>query len=164
MLLLAFPGVGQGVCSLQVLECDMRVDLRCCEALVTQQLLYASQPCIIIQHGGGEGVSEHVGRTLLLRCDEGEVVVHDVVYGTYAHRLPFAVAEQWSVAVGAVARLLFTVAKGHVSLELCGDFLTKRDDALLTALARYLQLMAVQVDVAVTEAYHLGPAYTGRVE
>ena len=59
----------------QLFKRGVRVDLRGGEALVAQQAAYGLDVGAVIEHGGGEGVAQDMGRALLHGGDERELIV-----------------------------------------------------------------------------------------
>ena len=66
--------MGIFVNSFQLVESGVGVDLGGIQTLVTQQLSYAFDSCIMIEHGCGKRVAQHVRRAFLQHTDLREIL------------------------------------------------------------------------------------------
>ena len=64
---------------LHLLEGGVGIYLRGAEGGMSEQGLYGANVCAVVEHGGGEGVSEHVGRVFLEGADLAHARAHDAV-------------------------------------------------------------------------------------
>ena len=63
----------------QLLESGMRIDLRGGESRVTEQLFHAFQVGVMVEHGSGKSVAQHMWRALLEAAHPLQLLSHYLV-------------------------------------------------------------------------------------
>ena len=154
-------GVSLAVDALEFLEGGVGVDFGGADAFVPEQFLDDADFGPVVEHGGGEGMAQHVGAALLLCGDAAEVVLYDIL-DMVALDASGAGADEEGVVVGHVVKHL--VAHTEVFAELRFGFGHEGYDALLVALAGDLDGVVAEVDVAGVEPDELGQSHAGGVE
>ena len=123
----------------QVGKRSVRIDFRGDNAGVPEEFFDSFELSTVVEHGRGESVAQHVRTLLLLRGDEREIMLHHGLHLGFGHPFAFVADEQ-----GGVVGWLF---KTHPAVEeqLLMELGTEGYDALLVALAGYLQLPGGQI-------------------
>ena len=145
--------------SLELFEGGVRVDLGRLQALMPQQLADTFQSGAIVEHGCGEGVSEHVRRAFLHRGHLGQIVLGGGVDAVGRDTLAALFHEECSLC-----RAHLTVAHFDIVLQLLGHLLSEGHDALLVSLAGHFQLSGGEVHIAIVEPYQLCSSQSRLVE
>ena len=79
---------------LELFYCVVRIDLRCGQVLVAEQLLYGHEARTLIEEMGGEGVAQDMRAFLLQRGDAVKQMVHLIIYKGGRHLSSPVVQEQ----------------------------------------------------------------------
>lgn len=130
----------------QFLECGVRVNLRRRHAFVTEQFLHAFQSRPVIEHRRGEGVPQHVWRTVLLGAHATKLFSHPVPHRRTVETEALAVYEKC-----AVVSYHATVSLFDIAFQLRFQFLAERYKALFVAFSRHLQLTVHEIHGLVVE-------------
>lgn len=69
------------------------VNFGCGQAFVAEQLLHGFDVGVVVEHGGGKRVAQHVWRTLLYRSNEGEELFTTTLTSALVMRVPRAVTK-----------------------------------------------------------------------
>ena len=141
------------------LECGVCIDLRGDQTLMPEQLLHAFQSGAMVEHRGGEGVSEHVGRAFLCRADPRDVFLHPVSYGCVIHPYAFFRHEQ---SFGMARYVL--VSNLYIIENLLFKFLAEWDYALLAAFSGHLYLKVYEINGIVVELRQFREAHPRFIE
>ena len=139
---------------LQLFECRVGIDFRRRHTLMAQQFSDALQPCPVVQHGGGEGVSQDVWRALLHRGDLRQAVLDRLLYHAAGDALSRVGSYQ---GCGLPPQLL--VAPCHVFPQHLLYLVAHGDKTLLVALSRHLHLVLEEIDIAIVKPHQLGQSH-----
>ena len=80
-----------GICFPQLRERRMRIDFGRLQTFMPQQSSHTFQPRPMVEHGGRKGMPEHMGRTLLQRADQRQMLFHEIPDLAGFIRSPFLV-------------------------------------------------------------------------
>ena len=146
---------------LDLLEGGVGIDLRGSKAAMPEQVLNGADVGAVVEHSGGKGVSEHVGRVLLERRDLSHPIPDYGINGSGIHRHDCSVASHGGkqMVVGrleTVAYLLIRFDIGHQSFA-------DRYYTFLAALTEHAYLPLFEVDIAIGESHQFGATHTGLV-
>ena len=101
--------------------CNMCIDLRRRERLMTQQFLDAVESGTVVEHRRGEGVAERMGRPFALR-NGGKRIAHDTVNLSRINRSPFVGQKEY-----VVLHRLIRFSKRSVAFYQFAKFITERN-------------------------------------
>ena len=132
----------------QLFERGVGIDLRRVNTFMAQQFLDALKSCTIIQHRCSEGVPQHVGRALLQRCHQRQILTHDQINLTPRHPLSFIAQKQSTVLTQSE---LFPPGLEILPKRIC-QLLTKGNDPLLVPLSRHLQLPGTKINIYIIQS------------
>ena len=136
--------------SFQLFDGGVRVDLGRLQAFMPQQLADAFQSGTVVEHGRGEGMSEHMWRAFLHRGHFGQTVPRGDIDAVGGNTLAVLFHEECSLC-----RAHLAVAHLDVVLQLSGQLLSEGHDALFVSLAGHFQLASGEVHIAIVEPYQL---------
>ena len=155
----AQAGMGLLVGVLELGEGGVGIDLRGGHAFVAEQTFDGFEVGAVVEHDGGEGVAQDVGRTLGGGGDHGEVGLDDVT-----HAVGSEAAALWRGEEGQGIGGHIPGALGEVSREGLVHFGTEGHDAVLVALTQDAHLAALHADAIEVHPDEFGDAESAAVE
>ena len=139
------------ILTFQFFERNMRVDFRCGDTFMSQQLLDGGQVRLVVQHSRSERVAKHVRTPLLDGGHLRKVFLHNLRNLFLIHcRSLFSHEQCWK---SSLPQCLFT--SYLIGFDFAFQFFAKRDDALFVALSRRLDLLGHQIHTCICHAEQL---------
>ena len=151
--------MGVVVCFLQLFKGCVGIYLRGGKALVSEQVLHPFEIGLMVEHGGGEGVAQHVGRPFLERRHLREVFAHEVLHLVAVHTQSVVVDEERMPHMW-----LLRIAACHVMVQSAFQFIGEGYEPFLVALAQHLELSVGEIHRLVIESDEFGETYTRGIE
>ena len=143
----------------QLFERGVGIDLRRADALMTQQILDTLQPSTVVQHGCGEGVTEHMGRLFFQRGDGRQVFPHNLLHLFPRNPQALVAQEQRFVPISELR-----ITHRHIAMQFCCQFLSEGDNTLLVPLARHFQLTRCEIDILIVQPYQFRASQASLIE
>ena len=141
--------------------CDMGVDRRCGDPLVSEQLLHGAEIAAALDEVRRERVTQRVRPHPLRQAERLGVAAHDQEHPAPRQPAPAIVDEQ---RIGVLARAEMRAAAREVPLDGAHGLAAARHDALAAALAEDAHQPELGVEVTRTQAAQLRDPQAGAVE
>ena len=140
----------------------VRVDGGCHHTLVPEETTNGFELCAMIEHGGGETMTEDVGGFLLLGGNSREGGAHGVAQSGVAQ--PFTARTEKKCLFAFGKTLKKNVTQGEIVGNRIAQFRSERNDALLVSFTGDTKLTGGKIDIDEIQAEHFGGSQAGVIE